>query len=356
MRLTDISVRKLPLMDTGQKIHYDDSLPGFGVRVSKTQKAFVVMYDSRKRNLKTLGRFPDQLNLAEARAKAKVILATHTGSKENLKYHEAVENFIAECEDHNRPSTVRGYELYLSYFESKKRVADISRADIQKHLKRYKDKPSGYSHSLAIFKIFFNWCLRQEIVEKNPIAGEKAINSPPRDRVLTENEIRAVWAYSFPPFSTIVKLCLLTGQRRSEIARIEPEWIEDNVLVFPPSVMKNKQQHSIPLTSWGLELLADIPFSKTGKPWNGWSNAKRRLDRFVDIEPWVLHDLRRTNATLRVAKCGAPIHLVERQLAHVSGSTTGGLISIYHRYDYMDELRKGQEDFERCLKEIINET
>ena len=106
----------------------------------------------------------------------------------------------------------------------------------------------------------------------------------------------------------------------------------------------------------GLELLNDVPLSKTGKTWNGWSNGKKRLDRYVEIEPWILHDLRRTSATLRIAKCGTPIHLVERQLAHMSGTTTGGLISIYHRYDYMDELREAQEKYETVLKEIIDAT
>jgi len=112
-------------------------------------------------------------------------------------YKDATHTLLKDCNSHNRPSTVKGYKHYLDTYVCKKRVADITRGNIQKHLERYQDKPSGYSHSLTEFKIFFNWCLRQEIIDRNPVAGERAISIPSRDRVLTPEELVEVWASVF---------------------------------------------------------------------------------------------------------------------------------------------------------------
>jgi integrase len=349
LRLTDLAIRKLPHSRT-QKIYFDDSLGGFGVRCSKKTKSFVVKY-GKERSFKTIGRFPDK-SLSEARKEAKRILATHSSHLTTSSYEDALLSFLEDCEDRNRPSTVKGYRHYLGVYDCKKRVSDITRKDIQDHLKRYSEKPSGYSHALTAFKIFFNWCLRQELAEKNPIAGERSISILSRDRVLTTEEIIEVWAYEYPHFSTIIKLCFLTGQRRSEVAGIELEWIKDGVLTFPATFTKNKRRHSIPVSEQVLKLLEGAPFGQDSKPWNGWSNGKRRIDKYVEMAHWTLHDLRRTFSTIH-AEIGTPIHITERLLNHASGST-GGIVGIYNKYQYMDEMHEAQEKYEKVLMNIVN--
>ncbi len=325
-------------------------MPGFGVRVSARSKNFVVLFgQGSARRYKTIGRYPD-LSLADARAEVKVLLASRSTFKSSTRYQEALKRFLKDCENHNRPSTIRSYRHYLSVFESNKRVSDISRKEIQLHLGRYKKKPSGYSHALTAFKIFFNWCIRQEIIDRHPIAGERSIAVPSRERTLTPEEIQAIWEYDYPHFSTILKLCLLTGQRRSEIAAIEPDWIHDDVLTFPVSVTKNKRRHTIPISEQTRKLTEGAPFGKNG-PWNGWSNGKKRIDRFVKIPHWTIHDLRRTYSTV-MAEIGTPIHITERLLNHASGSSTSGIVGIYNRYSYLDEMREAQEKYEHCLANI----
>ena len=73
MRLTDVSIRQMPLMENGQKRIRDDLLPGFGVTVGTRSKTFFVMY-GKSRNLKTLGSYPSQ-SLQNARTEARVILS-----------------------------------------------------------------------------------------------------------------------------------------------------------------------------------------------------------------------------------------------------------------------------------------
>jgi len=349
MRLTDLSIRKLNSPETGRKIYFDEVLPGFGVRVSKRYKNFVVLF-GKPRRYKSLGHFPE-LSLADARKEAKVLLASSPVFQSRTQYAEAVRLFIQDCENHNRPSTVKSYRHYLNVYDCKKRVSDITRKDIQIHLGRYKDKPSGYNHALTVFKLFFNWCIRQEIIDKHPVVGERSISMPARDRVLSPEEITEIWAYHHPRFSTIIKLCLLTGQRRSEIAQIFPEWIKDDVLSFPGTITKNKRKHSIPVSPLTIELLEGVPFGQKGKPWNGWSNGKRRIDKYVQISHWTIHDLRRTFSTIH-AEIGTPIHITEKLLNHASG-TISGVAFVYNRYSYLDEMREAQEKYEDCLTSII---
>ena len=343
------AIRKLKLPESGRKIYFDDTLPGFGLRVSKKHKSFVVLYGMPRR-LKSLGRFPD-IGLAAARQEAKLLLANRVIFQSQVRYPEAVQLFLSDCEIHNRPSTVKSYRHYLKVFETKKRISDITRQDIQHHLQRYKQKPSGYSHSLTTFKIFFNWCLRKEILDRHPIAGERSIATPSRERVLLPEEIQAVWAYDCPHFSTILKLCLLTGQRRSEIAGIEQDWIAEYVLTFRANFTKNKRRHVIPISPMVLRQLEEVPFGHNGNPWNGWSNGKRRIDKFVDIPHWTIHDLRRTFSTIH-AEIGTPIHITEKLLNHASGSVSG-VVGVYNRYSYLDEMKQAQEKYERGLMNIV---
>lgn len=350
MRLTDLSVRKLKPPPTGRKIYFDDALSGFGVRVSNKSKTYVVLHGTPRR-YKSIGRYPD-LGLADARVEAMRHLSTKVLRHQPITFHQAVALFLKSCETHNRPSTAKSYQYYLKVFNSKKKVSDISRHDIQVHLRRYEGKPSGYNHSLTIFKIFFNWCIQQEYVDRNPVVGEKSIRTPSRDRVLYPEEIRKVWNYHFPAFSTILKVCLLTGQRRSEIASVQHEWIENDLLTIPHTVAKNRLRHTIPVSDLTQRLLSEAPFGDYGKPWNGWSRGKKRIDLHVDIPHWTLHDLRRTFSTIH-AEIGTPIHITERLLNHATGATTSGVAGIYNRYNYLDEMREHQVKYETFLLKMI---
>ena len=348
MKLTDLSIRKLPLLEKGQKIHYDDSLPGFGIRVSKKHKTFVVMY-GRERRLKSFGRYPD-VSLQTARNEAKRFLATPAPPASNkITYAEAAQRFLNDIEERNRPETIRQYRRHLNAFGYSGRLEAIRRADIQTHLKEYRDRKAAYMHALATMKVFFNWCLRQELIDRHPIMGEPILHVPPRERVLSLEELHALYAYDYPHFSTIVKLCMLTGQRRSEIAAIQPDWIENDTLTLPASVTKNKRTHTIPLTDTTLALLADCPFGKDGGLFNGWSNGKRRIDAHVPIEHWTLHDLRRTFSTIQ-AQLSTPIHVTERILNHSTGSISG-VIAVYNRHSYLDEMRTALERYEQYVLE-----
>ena len=351
MRLTDLAIKKLPLLEQGQKIHFDDALPGFGIRVSRKSKSFVVKY-GKTRRLKTIGRYPHK-SLADARKEAKRFLAVHSPHIVSALYVDAVQAFIEECENKNRPNTVREYKRFLTAFESTKKVSDISRRALQNHLARYRHTPSNYAHALTAFKVFFNWAIRNDLAESHPLAGEPAPPLPARARVLSTDELKEIYDYEHPPFSDIVKLCILTGQRRSEIAAIHTSWINDDTITFPGSITKNKRTHTMPFGHLTAELLGGdgaLFATDKGTPFSAWSKAKERLDKAVDLPHWTLHDLRRTFSTMH-AELGTPLHIVERLLNHSSG-TISGVVAVYNRFSYLDEMRHAVKAHEGHIRDL----
>lgn len=232
--------------------------------MSPRHKTFVVLHGAGKsRQYRTIGRYPDW-SLSDARSEAKRLLAGPSVTRSHARYPDTVNNFLEDCETRNRPETIRQYKNYLNAFPWNRKVADIGRANVLSHLRKYRGHPAAEVHALRTLKVFFNWCVRHEILDRNPIAGERVSPTPARERYLTPDEIRAIWKYEDPHYSTIVKLCLPTGQRRSEVASIEPDWIHDDLLTFPPTITKNKRRHTIPISDQVKALLVDTPFGTHG--------------------------------------------------------------------------------------------
>jgi hypothetical protein len=86
-------------------------------------------------------------------------------------------------------------------------------------------------------------------------------------------------------------------------------------------------------------------------PFAGWSKAKPYFDRECPVPHWALHDLRRTCAT-NLAALGIPVHVTEKLLNHVSG-TTSGIVAVYQRHTYLDEMREAIEAWEARLLSVV---
>jgi integrase len=361
VRLTDISLRSLARPERGQVDYWDQLLPCFGCRVSQGgTKTFIVKKDNRRL---TIGRFP-VISLTQARTEAKRLLAEHTLGQlrpRSLSTAAAFEEFLADCTRKNRARTVDDYRRLLRrYFSHKQGLQDISHEDITRRLNRIA-APSERNHALVAAKVFFNWAVKKRYRSDNPVDGASKQARVARTRVLSDQEIRAVWLASEGLFGTIVKLLLVTGQRRGEIAALRREWIDTQkrVITFPASLTKNRREHSIPYGASASELLESVPaaagllFPARGKatPFNGFGKCKAALDARAGIEPWTLHDLRRTFAT-NLASLGVAPHIVERLLNHASG-TISGVAAIYNRFQYMDEMRTAIALWEQHITSLL---
>jgi integrase len=386
MRFTDPGIRALPAPTNGQKTYYDDTLPSFGCRVSQGgTRSFFVQLGSDRRFV-TIGRYhPDILPLAKARAEAKRILAEHVLGKhrpQSVAFDEAKELYLAEAAQNNRPKTVYEYRRVLNrHFNFTKRVADVTPSDIQRRLDRLTDTPAEQRYAIRCIKMFMRWCERRHYVETSPAARLLLrVQSTSRTRVLSDDELKCIWRacdgfgrcestrLPLPShFATIVKLLILTGQRRGEIAQLQSSWLdlENKTLTIPANIAKNARESVIPLCASSAALLAPLlrkqppangyifsARTPTSKPFNGWSKAKEQLDKLSGVDGWTIHDLRRTFAT-RLAEMGVAPHVIERLLNHITG-TISGISAVYNRAKYAEEMRSAIEAWEARVQEILS--
>lgn len=356
----------------GQVDWWDTSLPSFGCRISQGgSKTFILKRDNRRI---TIGRFAI-ISLSQARTEAKRLLAEFTLGRirpQSLTYAQAVELFIEDKRRTRRPGTVDEYKRLLDRLPFRGQISEINHEEVTRRLKKF-DSPSEQTHLIVALKVFFNWCLKRRYVTENPIFGLTPKASPTRSRVLSDAELKSIWKACDKPtdempaaFPIIVKLLLLTGQRRGEIAALQSSWIQKDQITLPPSVTKNGRESTIPigvLTVSTLKQFANsisstseptLLFPARGtndKPSSGWSKSKLALDKLSGVKDWTLHDLRRTFST-RLAELGTPPHIIERLLNHVSG-TISGVSAIYNRHHFMPEMREAIEKFETHLLRLL---
>jgi integrase len=361
--LENTTVKSLPLPHLGTIDYWDAKLPAFGCRVSHGgTKTFVLKLRNSRR---AIGRYPI-ISLADARAEAKRLLAEKTLKKrqpQSITYERARESFIAEKEKELGAGTVGEYERLLGRLSFQGQIGDISPDDFARKLDRIK-APSERNHALAAAKTFFTWAYNRRYIEDDPTRGLSVRGGASRSRVLSDDELKRVWTAAEKmggSFGTIVRLLILTGQRRGEIAALQSSWInlDEKTITLPQEIVKNRREHTFPVSSSLLSLLtlpstAGLLFPARGhadRPFNGWSKAKEELDEESGVSEWTLHDIRRTVAT-NLAALGVALPVIERLLNHVSGSF-GGIVAVYQRHSFMPEMHAAVELWDKKLQELL---
>ena len=208
----------------------------------------------------------------------------------------------------------------------------------------------------------YAWAIGEGLCETNPVDGtNKADEGKPRDRVLSDKELAAVWnAAPEGDYGSIVKLLMLTAQRRDEIGSLRWSEIdtEAKTITLPASRTKNGREHVIPLSAQALAIIKatpqranrDLVFGSGDGGYSGWSKAKAAMDEKLGkgVAGWTLHDLRRTGAT-RMADSGVQPHIIEAVLNHVSGHKEG-VAGIYNRAAYEPEKRAALDTLGSYIK------
>lgn len=374
--LTDAGLKSLPLPESGTATYWDTTLKGFGVRVSpKGTRTFIALVGSGQRH--KIGRYP-LIGLSEARSEAKKVLAQKTlGTFEKphtITWETAVERYLAACADKNRPRTVADYTKHLARFPFKgRRLATIKKRDVAAELEKI-DAKSMRAHVLTSVKAFFSWCAGQGYVDQTPLTGLRSSQqrlSKPR-RALSQEELKPLLstALQYPyPFGHIIALLALTGQRRNEIASLKWEHITHDTITIPASIAKNHLEHTFPYGALVRQVLGSIPAdakqsqyvfparfeTMRGKPttiFNAWSKSKAAFDKELKgVEPYKLHDLRRTFATT-LQGLGVPLEVREKLLNHISGSQAG-IAGVYNVHQFKDEMADAIAKYEAFLIPLL---
>jgi integrase len=212
------------------------------------------------------------------------------------------------------------------------------------------------SRTAAYGRACFTWASKHQLIKANPFDAVPLsdFKTEARDRVLTDDELASIWRAAEAPdagvFGSLVRLLILTGQRREEVAGMA--WSElssdRQTWTIPGSRAKNGKDHLVPLSAAARDLLpgeshpdereSELVFpGQRGTPFNGWSKSKARLDKGSGVTGWRIHDLRRTLAT-GLQRLGVRLEVTEAVLNHVSGSRAG-IVGIYQRHEWAAEKR-----------------
>lgn len=342
----------------------------------------------------TLGRYsPDSMNglsLKAARDKANEALESVARGEDPRRAKQ--EEKAARLEGRNKVSTLidQFEERHLKNLRSRKQVRQlldkhvmpawgerdvqtITRRDVIDLVEGVSTSSGGITANRLLSHIhkFMGWCLIRDVIDLNPASGvQKPAKEESRDRVLSDEEIRLLWAAceeEGQPFGAIFKLLLLTGQRKSEIAEMTEAEIREGVLHLPAERVKNKRGHDVPLPKAAQAILAGVQrvksekgyiFTTTGKtPVSGFNNSTNRVrDRMNkaagrELEHWKPHDLRTTCAT-GLARLGVSRDILRRVINH-KGSGGDLVTDIYDRHAYLDEKREALELWAQAVADIL---
>jgi len=251
----------------------------------------------------------------------------------------------------------------------KKRMSEIEKPDVLRVLDRIVDRgaPVTANRVLSMMKRWFGWAKERGYIETSPVADMKrpAVEKS-RDRVLSEDELRAVWTAAGTldyPYGGWLQMVILTAQRRTEVASMRWTHInEDKALwTLPAESTKAGRVHDVPLSGAAMQILRGLPrfangdyvFTHNGgRHMRTYYEAKRIVDAAIaeagtKLPRWTIHDLRRTAATL-MAGHGVLPHILSSILGHsaaaaVSTMPSSTVTKIYNRYAYLEERRQALE-------------
>jgi Site-specific recombinase XerD len=335
--------------------HPDDLVRGLRLRVGAGgRKSWIVRTRAGKKQInKTLGPYP-LISLAAARDQARDFLITVAKEGEvRLKrtFGELVDDWIkhvAKPKNKSWRNQERRLEIYVLPKWRDTDLTGIRRADVRDLIEGI-DGIVAPGRALAIIRTLFRYAMARDWVDASPA---EAIPNPsadtPRDRYLDMKEVATVYRATDLlgyPFTGFLKLLVLTGQRRTEVASMR--WADINLdagtWVLSSDDTKSARAHLVPLAPQAVRLLKATPqlgpyvWSSNGKSHiKGYSKAKMKLDalltaRGAELKPWRLHDLRRTAAT-HMVRLGISELVVGRVLNHAPQGVTARTYAL-HSYE-----------------------
>ena len=392
VNLTARSVDALKPHKTDQVDYRDASLPGFGIRVSPGgRKSWIVVYrnNGRLRRL-TLGVFP-HVSLADARVRAKAALhgaahgddpaATKIDDRRAETFADLAREYIERHAKHKRSGdedirilngsphkkrTGKRPHVPLVKRWGTRKVKEISRRDVRELLEEIGERaPIMANRVLALVRKMFNFAIEHDWLEANPCHMVKRVAPErQRDRVLSEDEIRALWKALDSEdaiIAAVFRLRLLTAQRGGEV--LGATWDEMDLTsgwwTIPAARSKNGLAHRVPLSPQALKVLKALRSVTGDSPWvfpspkkEGASiaHAQKAIERLVERSgvDFRGHDLRRTAASLMVG-AGVPRLVVSKILNHVET----GVTAVYDRHSYDPEKRAALDFWGKRLEQIV---
>jgi integrase len=388
VKLTSKIVSALAL--TGGKTDmtvWDSEVGGLGLRVRNrtgvVTKTWVVLKKQNKRCFKfSLGGI-DIITLDAARKEAQTKLAKialgqdpvaerrAAAAKDERKMSALVADYLKDKEREVRPRSLVEITRYLqggSYFKPLHSVP-VHEIDLSRVSKCVRDieRESGSAtarEARSALSTFFSWCMQEGHCDRNPVIGSRTPTTKPRERVLTDAELAAIWKSCADDDDSgrIVKLLICTGCRRNEIGGLSWSWFAPDLSKFtiPAERCKNGRPHELPVMPMMRSIIERVPrvvdrdslFGHRGDGFTLWDDRKKALDARCGVTGWTLHDIRRTVAT-GLGNLGIQPHVIEALLNHQSGSKRG-VAGTYNRSPYANEVRNALATWHDRIRSLID--
>lgn len=371
--------------------YWDDGLPGFGLRCFPNGKrSWLCQYRTREgvTRRQSLGS-AETVKYAKAHEAAEKYLASAktggdaVGEAKQAKVErsnaialgELVERYLAHQKTRLRPRSYEELRRHLAAPKEgsapkprhgraldiapllKKPATKVTRRDVVELLEGIAAvAPVQANRVRASLSALFSWGMRTGRVEVNPVGATFwPAQEKPRERVLSDKELTLIWQCTSgdADHDRIVRLLLLTGARREEIAGMA--WSEltlhddgSATWLLPTSRAKNKRALELALPVLAVSQLSprrkgrELVFGDGAGSFSGWSRCKERLDARIAkanaaaISGWTLHDLRRTFVT-RLNDLGVEPHIIEALVNHAGGIARAGVAGIYNRSAYSSQ-------------------
>lgn len=373
-----------PLLDALKPKHvqyevFDSETPGLSIRVSPGgAKTFSLLYRYRGRRRRyTLGSYPT-LTIREARQLARraladvaydndpaAIRAANKSSRE-MSYGSVLDRFIDEYAVVKKKTWQQTRRTLSNQFRRwhKLDIRQIEKKSVALRLRAIAKARGEQAARKAFAEIrkFFNWCVEQDILDRSPVYALKIPwSARKRRRVLSDVELCSLWVAAVEmdqPFAHVVQLLILTGQRRSEVAKLRWDDLDLTDALWMQLDNKSQRPHEVPLSNKAVAVLQAVPHvsseyvfpARSGLPLSAFSKSKKTLDDKSQVYDWCLHDLRRTFRS-RMASFGYQSEILERILNHTYGST---LENTYNLYSYRSEKRQALEAWAQHIESLVS--
>ncbi|ORJ61300.1 tyrosine-type recombinase/integrase [Geothermobacter hydrogeniphilus] len=361
--------------------------PGLYLRVSPSGgKSFVTLYTfDGKQHWHTIGKFP-AMSLATARRKLEEIQNLIADGKDPLQIkleektnrinaptvQEFVEVYLKKWAEPNKKSAKEDRRILEKDIIPKwgnRKLAGITRPEIISLLDEVAVRgPIMANRTLAVIRKMFNFAIKRGVLELSPCQNIEAPGKEVRkDRVLSFEEIKALWTIEFTDITRRALLTILaTAQRPGEVTAMRWEEISDDWWTIPADKAKNGRMHRVFLNDTAKSLLGPVrkrgfvfPSRAEGQPINPNALARALRQRKARIckEPndgelsfdFTPHDLRRTSAS-HMASLGTSRLVIAKILNHAEHEVT----AVYDRYGYDREKQIALEAWGRKLSQVIH--